>query len=280
MQHLPLVEFALNSREHLATGKAPFYLVNGYVPEFHISVNPMSQVPAAMDRLKVLAEVREDTRAALDAAAERMKHYYDKHVREAPVFQVGDKVWLDAKNLRIKQPSTKLSHKQLGPFEVLQCVGELDYKLKLPKSIPVHPVFHVSLLSKHSSSTILGRKQPEPPPIEGEEEYKVEKILDSCFNRQHLEYLVQWKGYDASHNNWEPAANVKNAAELVAEFHKQHPSAPQKVSANFFGVLNFKPIPEPMTVVKGTNWEMGHSFVTRTRQPGKGVMSQTDIFIT
>lgn len=216
--------------------------------------------------MKVLAEVREDTQSALDAAAEHMKHYYDKHVWEAPVFQIGDKVWLNTKNLHIKQPSRKFSHKGLGPFKVLQHVGELNYKLKLPKRVPVCPVFHVSLLSKYSSSTIPGRKQPEPPPleVEGEEEYKVERILDSCFNRQRLEYLVQWKGYDASHNDWEPAVNIKNAAELVAKFHKRHPSAPQIISANFFGVLNFKPIPEPMTVVKGTNWEMGCSFVTRT----------------
>lgn len=45
----------------------------------------MSQVPAAADQLQVLAEVWENTQAALDAAAECMKHYYVKHIWEAPV---------------------------------------------------------------------------------------------------------------------------------------------------------------------------------------------------
>ena len=75
---------------------------------------------------------------------------------------------------------------------------------------------------------------------------------------------MQWKGYDASHNDWEPAANVKNAAELVKDFHKKHPNAPRRISANFFGVLNFKPMPEKLTEIKGVNWEMGRSSVMRT----------------
>lgn len=225
----------------------------------------MSTVPAANDRLKVLADVREDTKSSLDLAAERMKMYYDWHVQEAPVFQIGDKVWLSAENLKIKQPARKLSHKCLGPYEVLQRVGELDYKLKLPKSIPVHPVFHVSLLSKYSTSTILGRKHPEPPPIEVEPdtelEYEVEKILDSRLFRNKLQYLVKWKGYDDSHNDWEVVGNVKNSKHLINEFHKRFPQAPKQVSATFFGALNFQPIPDSDTVQKMTNWENGRSVI-------------------
>lgn len=267
VEHLPLAEFALNSREHSATGKAPFYLVNGYIPEFNVSVNPMSTVPAANDRLKVLADVREDTKSSLDLAAERMKMYYDRHVQEAPIFQIGDKVWLSAENLKIKQPARKLSHKRLGPYEVLQRVGQLDYKLKLPKSVPVHPVFHVSLLSKYSTSTIPGRKHPEPPPIEvepdAELEYEVEKILDSRLFRKKLQYLVKWKRYDDSHNDWEPVENVKNSQRLINEFHKRFPQAPKQVSATFFGALNFQPMPISDTSDKTTNWEHGRS-VMRT----------------
>lgn len=225
----------------------------------------MSTVPKADERLKVLAEVREDTKAALDLAAERMKEFYDRHVQEAPIFEIGDKVWLSAENLKIKQPSRKFSHKRLGPYEVMQRVGELDYKLKLPKSVPVHPVFHVSLLSPYKSSTIPGRKHPEPPPIEveNESEYEVEKILDSRLNRRKLQYLVQWKGYDDSHNDWEPAENLKHSKCLVNEFHKRFPNAPKQISATFFGALNFQPIPNPNTLDKTTNWENGCS-VMRT----------------
>lgn len=184
----------------------------------------MSTVPAANDRLKVLADVREDTKSSLDLAAEHTKMYYDRHMQEAPIFQIGDKVWLSAENLNIKQPARKLSHKCLGPYEVLQRVGQLDYKLKLPKSVPVHPVFHVSLLSKYGTSTIPGRKHLEPPPIEvepdAELEYEVEIFLNSHLFRKKLQYLVKWKGYDDSHNDWEPVDNVKNSKHLINKFHK------------------------------------------------------------
>jgi hypothetical protein len=39
--------------------------------------------------------------------------------------------------------------------------------------------------------------------INGEEEYKVEVILDSQMHYNHLEYLLKFKGYDESHNQWE-----------------------------------------------------------------------------
>lgn len=244
---LALAEFALNNRVHSATGHSPFELLYGYNPEFHVSPNPMSKVPAASDCLKVLTELQDDTRASLELAAERMKTYYDKNVSDAPVFAPGDKVWLDTKNLKLKQPSKKLSAKRVGPYEVVERIGDLDYRLKLPKSLRVHPVFHVSLLTKYIVSDIPGRKHPEPAPVEveGEEEYEVESILDSRFYRRQLQYLVKWKGYDASHTSWEPQRNL-HADHLIAIFHRNHPSAPRKVAAGTFAGLPFQVKPEAM----------------------------------
>ena len=221
---------------------------------------PMSTVPAAEKRLSLLEEVRRDCQASLELAAERMKRYYDRQVQEAPIFQPGDKVWLDARNLKIRQPSRKLSPKRLGPYKVIRRTGDLDYELKLPPSVPVHPVFHVSLISPYKNSPIPGRMPTEPPPIEveGEEEYEVEHIKDSRIFRRQLQYLVKWKGYDDSHTSWEPARNVANARRLVEAFHHQHPSAPRRVSATVFEALQFKPVPEPLTSVHHrSGWELG-----------------------
>ena len=67
-----------------------------------------------------------------------------------------------------------------GPYLVKWKVGNLAYKLKLPKDLVLHPVFHVSLLLLHRESQLPGRHLPEPASIEveGEEEYEVEEVLD------------------------------------------------------------------------------------------------------
>ena len=70
------------------------------------------------------------------------------------------------------------------------------------------------------------RQQPPPPPvkIEGEREFEVAEILDSKIQRNRLFYLVDWLGYDASERSWQPAANLKNSPELLAEFHAKYPN--------------------------------------------------------
>jgi hypothetical protein len=40
----------------------------------------------------------------------------------------------------------KLAPRFVGPFEILKRIGEVAYKLKLPSSMSVHDVFHVSML--------------------------------------------------------------------------------------------------------------------------------------
>jgi hypothetical protein len=127
----------------------------------------------------------------------------------------------------------------LGPFPIIAKLSNLLYRLKLPNTLRIHNVFHVSLLEKYTQDTIPGRCKTRPPPIitpEGDIEWEVHRVLDSrLFGRwKKLQYLVSWKGYGPEENSWEPAENLENAPEAVAEFHRSHPKAPrqnQKVSS-------------------------------------------------
>lgn len=81
----------------------------------------------------------------------------------------------------------------------------------------IHPMFHVSLLEPYKKPIMPGRSQVPPPSIkiDGEEEYEVSKIFDSRLNRQRLEYLVHWHGYEVSEQTWESAKILDNAPEMI-----------------------------------------------------------------
>ena len=85
----------------------------------------------------------------------------------------------------------------------------------------------------------------------------MDRILDSRLVRRKLQYLVQWKGYDVSHNSWEPADHVVHAKQLVEDFHRQCPSTLRTISMAAFSSLQFRLIPPPMTDVVGKSWDMG-----------------------
>jgi hypothetical protein len=103
-----------------------------------------------------------------------------KH-RDTPKYKEGDQVWLEGKNLRINQPTAKLAPRRHGPFKIIQVMSAVNYCLELPTQWSIHPVFHIDLLTPYRETIMHGPNftRPTPELIDGEEEYSVEKILDS-----------------------------------------------------------------------------------------------------
>jgi len=137
-------------------------------------------------------------------------------------------LWHD--NIAIIAPSKTLASKFLGSFPVVSKISDLVYRLKLPKSLQIHDIFHVSLLEKYHKDTIIGCR-PQPPPLviipKGDIKWEVKNILDSkrIGHWRKLQYLVEWEGYGPEQNSWEPMENLKNAPDAVRQFHKFHPVA-------------------------------------------------------
>jgi hypothetical protein len=72
------------------------------------------------------------------------------------------------------------------------------------------------------------QKPPSPPPVdvEGEPEYNVRGIHDSKRYRGKIKYLVHWEGYPTEEDTWEPTEEVKNAQELIEQFHQDYLDKP------------------------------------------------------
>jgi hypothetical protein len=144
-------------------------------------------------------------------AGKKQKVLHDAGRRQAPDYQVGDKVYVDTKILRVIAVGTpKFLQRWQGPFEITKViVGQVNkeataVRVKLPSHWRVHPVFHVSAVKPfpvHSRGT-------EPPPsvmVQGQEEYHVEAILSHRFkdqNKTKLQFLVKWTGYGNDENSW------------------------------------------------------------------------------
>jgi len=189
---------------------------------------------------KRMESATEEAKSAIRKAQEDMARYYNQRRSPAPVFKPGDRVYLDASDIRTTRPSPKLSHRRLGPFEVECQVGPLAYRLKLPHGLrQLHLVFNVVKLSAAPDDPIPGRKPQAPPPpiiVNGELEWEVEEVLDSCWHWRRFQFLIKWKGFSREHNSWEVASNVK-APDLVAEYYQRHPAAPRHIRRTDFDIL-------------------------------------------
>jgi hypothetical protein len=86
-----------------------------------------------------------------------MKRNFDGQHRDIE-FQVGDWVWLRlhhcAATSIVQQKISKLSPRYYGPYQVIECIGDVAYKLQLSTKAHIDDVFYVSFLKKtHWSSS-------------------------------------------------------------------------------------------------------------------------------
>jgi hypothetical protein len=260
---LPFAEFQYNNHVHSATRQVPFLLDTGRVPRMGFEPGQrrshVESVNEFKDRMK---EALDEAKAALTQSKDDMAKYYDRKRTPAPDYQPGDKVYLDASDIQTTRPSKKLSHRRLGPFEIVKKISHGAYRLKLPKSMSrLHPVFNVVKLTPAPSDPIVGRHPKPPPPpeiIDGEEEWVVEEILDSKVINRKLRYLVKWEGFGIEHNSWEPWDNV-HAQDRITEFYRKHPGAARQIRATDFEAIPFRVVPSRHSLEGGVDVR-GHSF--------------------
>lgn len=231
---LPLAEFSYNNAKHSATQFSPFFSIYGYHPNedpLAVQTSINCKVPAVVNRFKRLKEVHQQIKLHLLAAQEQAKKYANNS-RIPHQFKVNDRVWLLSKNVSTSRPTSKLDYKRLGPYKIVKQINPVAFQLQLPRTVRLHPVFHVALLEPYHESKIPNRQNPPPPPINinDSDEFEVSEVLDSRIKNGKLEYLVDWKGYTPDEQSWEPAENLDNCQDLVKQFHIKYPNKPKVIS--------------------------------------------------
>lgn len=133
---------------------SPFEVLYGRTCKTPISwSDPVNKLLIGPDMLKDMEQEIQVIRRILIATHDNNnnKTYVNQH-RVHKEFQVGEHIFLQVrpKNISLKFGScTKLAPQFFGPFEVLERIGPMAYKLTFPPSNRVHDVFHVSLLKSY-----------------------------------------------------------------------------------------------------------------------------------
>src|SRR6266571_3187413 len=160
--------------------------------------------------------------------AEHTAHEYNRQKMAEKIksmfklFLLGQQVWLEGRNLNISY-NKKITTKREGPFKITEKMSPVNYKLQLPNKWNIHDTFHAVLLSPYKETQVHGPNFTCPPPdlVDGEEEYKVDRILkDRQIHAKKgkwcIEYQVQWKGYEEP--TWEPSENLSHAKDVILDY--------------------------------------------------------------
>ncbi|KAH0725517.1 hypothetical protein KY284_001382 [Solanum tuberosum] len=158
-----------------------------------------TMVPAAEDVIMHRQQMQQLLKDNLHKARERMK-YFPEQQRTEKEFQVGDMVYLKLQPYRqtslALRKNLKLSSKYYGPYQVINRIGLVSYKLAFPPSSKVHLIFYVSLLKNKVGSRVV--VQSTLPMTNGEGQFIVKLVtilqrqLVQRENSTVVKLLIQW----------------------------------------------------------------------------------------
>lgn len=222
VEKLPTAQLSYNTAIHESTKLTPAYANFGFTPDAYKASRDGLIIPKAILTSEKLKNLHEEMRTELEFVRNQMKKYYDKKRMKGPSFQEGDMVYLATKNIETKRENKKLDYKYIGPYKIIEKISENNYRLDLPPKVRLHPVFHISLLETAKDTIHAKYGNEHETEVEGPEEYEVEEIRDMRIRNNKTEYLIKWKNYPESSNQWEPAKNLTHVQRLLKDFRRQH----------------------------------------------------------
>ncbi|QRV94990.1 Retrovirus-related Pol polyprotein from transposon [Ceratobasidium sp. AG-Ba] len=229
---LPALAFSYNTSVHSATKQTPAFLLRGYEPlrPSHLLAQISERIPRIESELaesfsEQIQATRNKAKNAIRIAQVYQEKSYNKG-RNFVQFHEGDQVMINLKTLELqKRKGRKLNQIYDGPFEVMEQLSPVTYRLRLPEEYSMHPVFNIAHLEKYSRSEEYGKRAYKPLQRGLEEDndvYEVEKIVDEGWQKKgrrkvHI-YRIRWVGYGPEEDQWITANKLRNAPDVLKDW--------------------------------------------------------------
>jgi hypothetical protein len=167
----------------------------------------------------------ETAKGIMKKAQEKKERDVNRHRRDVD-FDVKDKVYIKTTNWKTDRPSKKLSEQMAGPFDIVAKEGH-SYRLGLPQSMKVYPVFPTGILRKDPNNPLPGQANAPAAPIHvtAQEEYEVQEIIAVKETRGLLKYRAKWTGADDDPEFY-TASSFMYSPHLIRNFHFANPKLP------------------------------------------------------
>ncbi|XP_026443844.1 uncharacterized protein LOC113343997 [Papaver somniferum] len=208
---LPLSEWWYNTSYHTSLKITPFEDLYGYPsPQFGITSSSQGITADVDNYMQQRKHMGQLLKGALEAAQHRIKQQDDKK-RSERSFEIGDWAYLRLQPYRQTtvqlRRNLKLSAKFFGPYQIIEKIIKVAYKLQLPAGSKIHPTFHVCQLKPKLGNGMLPKT--ELPTVTKERELKMKplQVLNTRIVRKNnqdvTQVLVQWEGLSAETTTWE-----------------------------------------------------------------------------
>ena len=147
-------------------------------------------------------------------------------------FEVGDQVMINVHSLKFPDVTQgkgiKLTRRFEGPFEVIDKLSEITYRLRIPHEYDIHPVLSIAHLEKFTPSTEEFGKRDILEPLREKQkttqEYEIIEIVKErkikIGKKYRKEYQCNWQGYGIT-DEWIPEKNLRNAQDLLKEWRER-----------------------------------------------------------
>jgi hypothetical protein len=242
MQLLDGFALSYNNSTHAVTGFAPAFLLYGFHPltESGFLATPADAVSRsgferggsakADEMIDQFQTYRSRAQDAIVLGQVFQKRNYNRG-RLTREFEEGEQVVFNPHSLNllrnVKGKGQKLLMRYEGPFEILQKISPITYRLRMPASYGSHPVLSIAHLEPYTESPENFGERPvkgfNRQDFEELPEYEVEKIIDAKWskarNGRKLQlFKVRFAGYPPNYDEWLTRKDLKNAPDVLREW--------------------------------------------------------------